>query len=134
VHIVFCEQQLTGMPGAGSVYGADTVVGAFGIVSIVISPLPGGSDCLIELKVRQDASECLNELIRPTMRILPLSAAPKCAARMAVLADIACHVLYEDTIGGVSNWEARLSHIHRLRLRQRKTNTSAAEPSAEFIL
>ena len=118
VHVVFCEQAISGTPWEESSYSPDTIGGALGVVSIVVTPISGNSHCVIEQKIRQDALTQVGHLVQPVQRMLPMSDAPKAVARMAVLADIACHVHFEDTLGGVSNWEARLGHIRRLIMRQ----------------
>jgi len=102
VHVVYCEEES---------YRNDSIGGQFGLVSIVVFPLPGMKEYCI--KVQTKSGECDLKCLEWEQTI-PHSAAPALVRQTAISAEIACRSLLENQISGLSNLEDRLLQIRRM--------------------
>lgn len=149
VHVVFVED--------GVEYDCDTISGAFGLVTVIVTPFAGTEDCKVEVQLRKPANTPAPASAPPTddphshghhngpasepappgdqppvcpdqmaallaglvcVQILPWSLVASAVRQVAIRADLACRVLYEDQLSGVSNWEERLLQLRRIDARQ----------------
>ena len=120
VHVVFAE------PGVE--YDVGTISGSFGLVTIIVTPYTTTTMCKVECNIVgprtgkgavKGVDERLSSLAATLahlvgVTVLPWDLVPNAVRQLAIKADLACRVLFEDQMAGVSNWESRVIQIDRI--------------------
>jgi len=132
VHVLFAE--------TGIQYDVGTISGDYGIVTIIVTPFKDMDQCQVEVKVRsavlrglqrnsrgvadeaphsradeaQDGLRLTSPLSLAETIVVPWANVAPAVQQRAVRADIACRVIFEEQMSGVSNWEERLAQMERI--------------------